>query len=225
MVFSFTRKVLLGTISLLIQSCAFYLPTTTVPTAFTERNDKSISVSVSPQVAGANIAYSPLKNFYLHSDGVISADASSYNFLAGLGAYFSLSPALQIEGNVGYGVGDFDWGDPSNGMSYPSQINIAEGNLDILNSMLSTSYKFNDKYKLSCALVHRRLFINYDRTNFDNGVNTSVNVNVVGAHLINRFRMSNNFNTIIDLGYEFTNASEYRYAHTPIILRIGLEFK
>ena len=212
-------------IALVISSCTFYQPTTIIPTTFTERNDKSISSSINAGAVYSNLAYSPVQHLYVHAEGALGLGyRMRYNFSGGLGSYYLLKPNLQIEGQVGIGKGEYDWGDPFNGMSEPSQINSAEGRMEYLSSYFAINFLKETGGHFSLAFRHQQIRFDYDYTTYD-FVGKTAKGQQFGVHLIKRFPvLRNHLRYFIDLGFEQSNFSEYEYFSSPIILRLGLEF-
>jgi hypothetical protein len=99
-----------------------YTPLNYSPTEFTDKNDAHVSTSVSLQGVNGFIAYTPVKNAFVFTEGnyVYSGNSKQQihqSYSVGIGGYYSIQEKIHFEARIGYGEGKFEYADGINGSS------------------------------------------------------------------------------------------------------------
>jgi len=96
----------------LLPGCVTIVPVSApvLPTGFTNKNELSASGLMGIYGISTNVAYSPIKHFYLQGSWTFSAystSLSSYqnSYYGGVGIYFPLGSNFSFEGQVSVGTG------------------------------------------------------------------------------------------------------------------------
>jgi hypothetical protein len=200
-----------------------------VPTAIRQKGGKNINVSTSVQGGFANLAYSPTDHLYIVTQGSLSGQ--SYNFTSGLGSYYNLNENVSFEGNLQYGVGSFDWGDPFNGLSQPSQINYAAGDLNQTFALLAANFSTEKGNINSLAFTHRYLDVDFNSNTYDSFTGPPNNpkdysfakFHQFGLHYSFRAKIREHLRLFMGAGIEYSTASKFEYTYNPLFIRIGFE--
>lgn len=221
------RKITGPTILLfcILSSCGIYRPSTPLPTTFENRGDFSASSSLSFSTAHVNLAYSPIKYFFIHGDAGVSGGFKPI-YSGGAGLYYPISNKFQIEAQYATGgKAEFDWGDPFNGIS--DAFTSASGDYSQWNSTVTLNYKVNEVFRMGLAYRYSDIDLHYKDSNLDWIKNSSYSLFQNGFHLIlMKDHTNKKVHFFITTGFEFNNADFDHYPYNRVIYnRAGIVYR
>lgn len=213
-----------------LQSCTTYLPTTVIPNDFQSKGELSLSGSLNPRAYHFNIAFSPIDHWFIHAEGsnrwgFNNSSNTANNIGGGIGVYYPLSDKWQTETQLNLGMGNFNWGDPFNGMSEPSSINFAVGDYSYFGGSIAFSRKKEMKFPLSLVLRVNHLKLRYDKANPDYLSNTQLNILQGGPYIVMGIKTNYGLNFYYSLGIEGSNHSLDEHVNSGVYLRFGINYK
>lgn len=224
----FRNSLLLFITLLFLQGCeAIYIPTPLVPTGFKNKKDLAVTGTAGINGYGANVAYSPLKNFYVHGTlgHFFQKDRPVFHtaYAGGIGVYYPIFPSLMVEAQGQIGRGNFYYLDNLSGLG--SSLTSATGNYNNWNSMISLIHLTGDKSQIGIAFRYGWTHVNYESAQLPNLTANIQNTQHYGYYFTHRGKLFKRLHLVGSYGRTKTTASDYTIKTLPVDIRIGLEYR
>ena len=208
---------------LIFSGCiTIYMPTTKIPTAFTQKKDFRLSMELSANFFAAGLAVTPIENVYIHGElANFSGSSFHHNTISsfGVGAYKVIDSTQQIEIQVSIGSANFDYGNPFNGSYY--DLTLANGNSKVYSSFISYTF-LNRKSQHSLVFNYGLVNVHYNYCNLPSIDKTTQHASHISCFYVAKFRLANHLKLFVSPGINYlSNREKIRY--NPISLRFGIE--
>ncbi len=205
---------------------AIYAPTTNIPTVFKDKDDVRVSTTFSPSIVAANVAYTPIKHFYIHAAsvynfGIDQPSFNTYSFAGGAGFYHQFNEQHHVEAQYSFVRGTFDYHEW--GVYNSLDFREATGNYQAHSGFLCyTQTRANGSHSLIISAAFAQVHYNNSIERFYPQAMESQPY--IAFNYLWKKPIGNHFNFILSPGINLTFTTRYP-GSLPFYFRTGFEFK